>query len=121
MISELRLANCAAWAGPAMSKFEVVTAMAARLPRVYHASSGALGRRAVPGEEAYFLEAVLVEKRLDALPRGKALLGVLLVVLNYVLLIIPGVQLGFVETTNLFLHLGVIIGLLGVLLGDALS
>jgi hypothetical protein len=49
------------------------------------------------------------------------LLGVLLVVLNYVLVIIPGVQLGFVETTNLFLHLGVIIGLLGVLLGDALS
>ena len=49
------------------------------------------------------------------------LLGVLLVVVNYVLLIIPGVQLGFVETTNLFLHLGVIIGLLGVLLGDALS
>ena len=49
------------------------------------------------------------------------LLGVVLVMLNYVLLIIPGVQLGFVETTNLFLHLGIIIGLLGVLLGDALS
>ena len=49
------------------------------------------------------------------------LLGVLLVVLNYVLQIIPGVQLGFVETTNLFLHLGIIVGLVGVLLGDALS
>ena len=49
------------------------------------------------------------------------LLGVALVVLNYILLIIPGVQLGFVETTNLFLHLGVIIGLVGVLLGDAFS
>jgi hypothetical protein len=49
------------------------------------------------------------------------LMGVLLVVLNYLLVIIPGVQLGFVETTNLFLHLGIIIGLLGVLLGDALS
>ena len=49
------------------------------------------------------------------------LLGVLLVVMNYILLIIPGVQLGFVETTNLFLHLGVIVGLLGVLLGDALG
>ena len=49
------------------------------------------------------------------------LLGVLLVVANYILLIIPGVQLGFVETTNLFLHLGVIVGLIGVLLGDALS
>jgi hypothetical protein len=49
------------------------------------------------------------------------LIGVLLVALNYVLLIIPGVQLGFVETTNLLLHLGVIVGLVGVLLGDALS
>jgi hypothetical protein len=49
------------------------------------------------------------------------LLGVALVVLNYVLLIIPGVQLGFVETTNLFLHVGVIVGLMGVLLGDALG
>jgi uncharacterized membrane protein len=49
------------------------------------------------------------------------LLGVLLVVLNYLLLMIPDVQLGFVETTNLFLHLGVIVGLLGVLLGDALN
>jgi hypothetical protein len=49
------------------------------------------------------------------------LLGVLLVVLNYILLIIPGVQLGFVETTNLLLHVGVIVGLIGVLLGDALN
>ncbi len=49
------------------------------------------------------------------------LLGVLLVMLNYVLQIIPGVQLGFVETTNLFLHLGIIVGLVGVLLGDALN
>ena len=49
------------------------------------------------------------------------LIGVLLVVVNYILVIIPGVQLGFVETTNLFLHLGVIVGLIGVLLGDALS
>jgi ABC-type amino acid transport system permease subunit len=49
------------------------------------------------------------------------LLGVLLVVLNYVLLIIPGVQLGFVEATNLLLHVGVIVGLIGVLLGDALN
>jgi len=49
------------------------------------------------------------------------LIGVLLVVLNYSLLIIPDVQLGFVETTNLLLHLGVIVGLIGVLLGDALN
>lgn len=49
------------------------------------------------------------------------LIGVGLVILNYVLLIIPGIQLGFVESTNLLLHLGVIVGLLGILLGDALS
>jgi ABC-type amino acid transport system permease subunit len=49
------------------------------------------------------------------------LIGVLLVVLNYLLLVIPGIQLGFVETTNLLLHVGVIVGLLGVLLGDALN
>lgn len=48
------------------------------------------------------------------------LLAVLLVVLNYVLRVIPDTQLGFVESTDLLLHLGVIIGLLGVLLGDAL-
>jgi ABC-type amino acid transport system permease subunit len=49
------------------------------------------------------------------------LIGVLFVVFNYLLLIIPGIQLGFVETTNLLLHVGVIVGLIGVLLGDALS
>ena len=51
------------------------------------------------------------------------LLAVLLVVLNYVLRVIPGTQFGFfgfVASTDLLLHLGVLIGLLGVLLGDAL-
>jgi hypothetical protein len=66
----------------------------------------------------------IIDKTSDyvAAHRGvPVLLGVLLVVLNYVLLIIPDVQLGFVETTNLLLHAGVIIGLIGVLLGDALN
>jgi hypothetical protein len=48
------------------------------------------------------------------------LLALGLVVLNYVLRAIPDTQLGFVESTDLLLHLGVLIGLLGVLLGDAL-
>jgi hypothetical protein len=48
------------------------------------------------------------------------LLAVGLVVLNYVLRAIPGTQLGFVESTDLLLHLAVIVGLLGVLLGEAL-
>ena len=46
--------------------------------------------------------------------------GALLVVLNYILRAIPDTQLGFVESTDLLLHLGIIIGLLGVLLGEAL-
>jgi hypothetical protein len=49
------------------------------------------------------------------------LVGVGLVILNYLLRIIPDTQLGFVESTDLLLHLGVIVGLLGVLLGDALD
>ena len=49
------------------------------------------------------------------------LIGVLLVILNYLLRLIPETQLGFIESTDLLLHLGVIVGLLGVLLGDALS
>ena len=48
------------------------------------------------------------------------LLAVGLVVLNYALRVIPGTQLGFVESTDLLLHLAVIVGLLGVLLGEAL-
>ncbi len=49
------------------------------------------------------------------------LIGVLLVVLNYLLRLIPETQLGFVESTDLLLHVGIIVGLLGILLGDALD
>jgi hypothetical protein len=56
-----------------------------------------------------------------AVHRGMPLLlAVGLVVLNYVLRMIPETQLGFVESTDLLLHLAVIVGLLGVLLGEAL-
>lgn len=60
------------------------------------------------------------------------LLGVALVILNYVLVAVwPSAEavqasnvllriVRFVVVTHLFLHLGVIVGLLGVLLGDAL-
>ncbi len=48
------------------------------------------------------------------------LIALLLVVINYILRAIPDIQLGFVESTDLLLHLAVLIGLLGVLLGDAL-
>jgi len=47
------------------------------------------------------------------------LLGVLLVVANLALaLLAPG---SWLVTSNLFLHLGVVAGLLGILLGDALG
>jgi len=49
------------------------------------------------------------------------LIAVLLVTLNYLLRLIPDIQLGFVESTDLLLHVGVVLGLVGILLGDALD
>jgi len=47
--------------------------------------------------------------------------GVLFVIVNYVVQFFTHVPvLGFLASTNLLLHLGVIIGLIGILLGDAL-
>ena len=44
------------------------------------------------------------------------LLGIGLVILNFVFQFIPGLKV--LTTGNLLLHLGVFVGLLGVLLGD---
>jgi hypothetical protein len=46
------------------------------------------------------------------------LLGVGLVVLNFVFQFIPGLRV--LTTGNLLLHLGVVVGLLGLLLGEIL-
>lgn len=47
------------------------------------------------------------------------LIGVLLVVANFVVaLLAPG---SWLVTTNVLLHLGVVVGLFGILLGDALG
>ena len=47
--------------------------------------------------------------------------GVLLVILNYAAQFFVHVPvIGFFGSTNLLLHLGVIVGLIGILLGDAL-
>ncbi len=46
------------------------------------------------------------------------LLGILLVILNFLLNLIPGV--GWLATSHLLLHLGVIIAILGFLLAQAL-
>jgi hypothetical protein len=44
------------------------------------------------------------------------LIGVLLVVLNFIVQYIPG--LAFLAGSNLLLHLGVVVGLLGTLLAE---
>lgn len=49
------------------------------------------------------------------------LIGVALVALNFMLQPFGGIPiLGLVVRSNLLLHLGVIVGLLGILIGDAL-
>jgi hypothetical protein len=45
------------------------------------------------------------------------LIGILLIVVNFVFRLVPA---GWVTTTDLFLHLGIIIALLGILLAWAL-
>jgi hypothetical protein len=46
------------------------------------------------------------------------LIGILLVILNFIVQYIPG--LASLSDSNLLLHLGVVVGLLGVLLAEAL-
>ena len=55
-------------------------------------------------------------------PGLPVLIAVFLVILNFVLRLLPGTWpvVGWLVQTDLFLHLGVILGLLGVLVGDAL-
>jgi hypothetical protein len=49
------------------------------------------------------------------------LIGIGLVVLNFVLRLLPAWPvIGWLAGVDLFLHLGIIIGLFGILLGDAL-
>jgi hypothetical protein len=66
----------------------------------------------------------MIDRISEYLAHNKAMpvfLGVLLVILNYVLQFFVRVPVvGFIGNTNLLLHLGVIVGLIGILLGDAL-
>jgi hypothetical protein len=59
---------------------------------------------------------------LARVPGLPVLVGVLLVALNFLLRLLPDTWpvVGWLTQTDLLLHLGVIVGLLGVLLGDAL-
>ena len=57
----------------------------------------------------------------DFLERVKGLpilIGILLVILNFIVQYIP--SLAFLGDSNLLLHLGIVVGLLGMLLAEAL-
>ena len=62
-----------------------------------------------------------ISEFLARMPGLPVVVAVGLVVLNFVLQLLPAWPVvGWLARTHLFLHLGVILGLLGVLLGDAL-
>jgi len=66
----------------------------------------------------------MIDRMSNYLAQNKALpvfVGIVLVILNYVLQFLVHVPvIGAIVSTNLFLHLGIIVGLVGILLGDAL-
>ncbi len=66
----------------------------------------------------------MLDRVSDYLAHNKAMpvfAGVLLVILNYAIQFLAHVPvIGFIASTNLFLHLGIIVGLIGILVGDAL-
>ena len=59
---------------------------------------------------------------LARLPGLPVFVAVLLVILNFVVRLLPGTWpvVGWLAQTDLLLHLGVILGFIGILLGDAL-
>jgi hypothetical protein len=64
---------------------------------------------------------VLMQRIVDFLERVKGLpilIGILLAILNFIVQYVPG--LAFLSDNNLLLHLGVVVGLLGVLLTEAI-
>ena len=62
-----------------------------------------------------------ISEFLARMPGLPVVVAVGLVVLNFVLQLLPAWPVvGWLARTHLLLHLGVILGLLGVLLGDAL-
>ncbi len=65
-----------------------------------------------------------LKKSSDYLARNKGLpvvIGVGLVLLNFLLQLLPAWPvIGWLAEVNFFLHLGIVIGLLGILVGDAL-
>lgn len=66
----------------------------------------------------------MIDRMSNYLAQNKALpvfVGIALVILNYALQFFVHVPvIGFIAGTHLLLHLGIIVGLVGILLGDAL-
>ena len=66
----------------------------------------------------------MIDRMSNYLAQNKALpvfVGIALVILNYVFQFLAHVPvIGAIVSTNLLLHLGIIVGLVGILLGDAL-
>ena len=66
----------------------------------------------------------MIDRISEYLAHNKGLpvfVGVLLVILNYgIQFLAPVPVLGFIASTNLLLHLGIVLGLVGILIGDAL-
>ena len=66
----------------------------------------------------------MIDRISEYLAHNKAMpvfVGVLLVILNYAAQFFVHVPvIAFIGSTNLLLHLGIILGLIGILLGDAL-
>jgi hypothetical protein len=66
----------------------------------------------------------MIDRISEYLAHNKAMpvfVGVLLVILNYAVQFFVHVPvIAFIGSTNLLLHLGIILGLIGILLGDAL-
>lgn len=61
-----------------------------------------------------FLDALgdFLEKRRGLLP----LIGLGLIILNWILQVVPGPGSGWIVDSNLFLHLGLVVSLIGILL-----
>jgi hypothetical protein len=66
----------------------------------------------------------MIDRISNYLAQNKALpvfVGIVLVILNYALQFLAHVPvIGFIAGTHLLLHLGIIVALVGILLGDAL-
>lgn len=71
--------------------------------------------------EAFLID--LLKRASEFIAHRKGLpvmIGALLILLNFILVLLPPWPvIGWLAHVNLFMHLGIIVGLLGILVGDA--